>query len=121
MLGKLYITANSDLKRLQTAESLVLEAIDNKVAGDATSRTALNKLHAALSKAMGEAARGRTVADETVAAIANDGLTVVDEPEATAMETGADVNMEAMDKEEMTDAKDSMLDELLDDESALVT
>lgn len=58
MLAKLYITASasSDVHRLRTVHELVQEAIENKVAGDATSRNTLTKLHTLLSKIVQETA-----------------------------------------------------------------
>ena len=54
MLGKLYITSNSPSEKLHTVAELITEAIDNKIASDAPSRTALNKLQTAVKKALGE-------------------------------------------------------------------
>lgn len=48
MLGKLYITSNSNIGKIRTAIQLVVEAIDGKIANDAVSRNALHKLHLAL-------------------------------------------------------------------------
>lgn len=55
MLGKLYITPHSSFsaEKLHIVANLAQEAIDNKVAADAPSRTALNKLHTMIKKAMG--------------------------------------------------------------------
>lgn len=55
MLGKLYITPYSSFsaEKLHIVANLAQEAIDNKVAADAPSRTALNKLHTMIKKAMG--------------------------------------------------------------------
>ena len=54
MLGKLYITSTSSAEKLQLINDLVIEAIDSKIASEASSRTALNKLHLAVGKALGE-------------------------------------------------------------------
>ena len=57
MLGKLYVTSHSSSssEKLPIVADLLQEAIDHKVAADAPSRTALNKLHMAVKKAMGDA------------------------------------------------------------------
>lgn len=60
MLGKLLVNGNSRLDKLESVNNLVIEAIDGNLAGDAASRTSINKLHLALGKALGEA-RKRTV------------------------------------------------------------
>ena len=60
MLGKLSVNGNSRLDKLESLNNLVVEAIDGNIAGDAASRTSINKLHLALGKALGEA-RKRTV------------------------------------------------------------
>ena len=60
MLGKLLVNGNSRLDKLESVNNLVVEAIDGNLAGDAASRTSINKLHLALGKALGEA-RKRTV------------------------------------------------------------
>ncbi|KAI9720314.1 MAG: hypothetical protein M1828_005698 [Chrysothrix sp. TS-e1954] len=52
MLGKLYITPNSDPEMLKNVNRLVAEAIDDKVAADAVTRNSLTKLQAALAKCM---------------------------------------------------------------------
>ncbi|KAL9031939.1 MAG: hypothetical protein Q9196_000073 [Gyalolechia fulgens] len=54
MLGKLYITSDSSVDKLQAATDLATEAIDAKIAPDATARNSLGKLHHALTKARGE-------------------------------------------------------------------
>ncbi len=55
MLGKLYVTSNSTMEKLRGVSDLVAEAIQGKVASDASSRNAINKLNLALNKALGEA------------------------------------------------------------------
>ena len=55
MLGKLHISADSKTERLQKTTKLVVEAIEDKIAQDAPSRNALNRLHSALVKALGHA------------------------------------------------------------------
>ena len=118
MLGKLYITPNSDGEKLQTALDLTAEAIDIKVATDATSRTALNRLHTALVKAVGDSAVNRkSVEEETMA---QEGLTVVEEnavPEPSQM--GDESKIGNAKYEAVTEAGDTLLEELLDDEEEL--
>ena len=113
---------------MQTVNALVIEAIDSKVAGEATSRTALSKLYLAVSKALGEAGKGRKMAEveETVAPVADEKerVTRFQEPaEETVLpeEVGrdGDMKMERMDvvEEAATEVtKDSILEELLDDD-----
>ena len=114
MLGKLYITPVSDQQKLQTALDLSAEAIDMKMANDATSRNALNKLHTALTKAMGESALARRGAEEATVAAEDqeDGA-----PETT--EAGDDTRMDIVKEEAMTEAGETILEELLEDEEEL--
>lgn len=118
MLGKLYITPNSDGEKLQTALDLTAEAIDIKIATDATSRTALSRLHTALVKAVGDSAVNRkSVEEETMA---QEGLTVLEEnavPEP--MQMGDASKIETPKDEAVTEAGDTLLEELLDDEEEL--
>ena len=80
MLGKLYVSANSGIEKLQSTTGLVLEAIDGKVAHDAPSRNALRKLLSVLSKALGDATKVKPIAvDSSAPAGGDDGLTAVDE------------------------------------------
>lgn len=109
MLGKLYITPNSDGEKLQTALDLTTEAIDIKIASDAPSRNALNRLHTALSKAIGESAIARRGVEEETAAPEEEEAA----PEAT--EVDDDTRMETVVKQEKTEAEDMLLEELLDD------
>jgi len=119
MLGKLHITANSDAEKLQRAEGLVVEAIDNKIAGDAASRTALNKLHLALSKATGEVVKGRREVNEIARPVVEEGVTIAEEPEESGMGKDADVKIESVEEDGITVSKDSVLDELLEDDDTL--
>ena len=117
MLGKLYITANSGIEKLRNTIELVAGAIDNKIATDAASRNALNKLHLALSKAMGEAGKSKEGAEDTLAP-AEGGLTTVEDQggEESVLANEEHVKMESVEDEGVTEAKDSLLDELLTDE-----
>lgn len=116
MLGKLYISADSTTEKLQIANELVIEAIDTKIAGDAASRTALNKLHLALSKAMGEAGKTRKNVEEIVSPPGEEDLTAVEEQDESVLAEDEDVKMEPVEDEAVTDTRDSILDDLLDDD-----
>ena len=111
MLSKLHVMSNSSQEKLRAVYGLVTEAIDNKIAYDATSRNTLNKLHAVLSKIIGEAGASRDNRDE-------DGLTVMEQGgvDAPAPELGEKTIMEMGEDEDVTEMKDSLLEELLDDE-----
>ncbi|CAD6584073.1 MAG: hypothetical protein ASARMPRED_001589 [Alectoria sarmentosa] len=117
MLGKLYIATNSKNEKLQSTNELVVEAISHRVAQDAPSRNALNKLRTALSKALGEAGKVKPISEDTQApAGGDDGLTTVEEQgvEESVMANEEDVKME--DVEVVTEVQDSLLEELLDEE-----
>ena len=113
----MYITANSNAERLSSAYELVAEAIDLKVATDAPSRNALTKLHSALGKVVGEAGAMKRSVEEGVTVV-EEGKTVAEEDEAEAPALGSeeDVKMEMEAQEDETKLKDSLLEELLDDE-----
>lgn len=110
MLGKLHITANSKKERLQSTIELVVEAIDNKVAQDAPSRNALNKLHLTLSKALGGAGKSKP---DKLAPVGGDEEQGVEE---SVVADEKDVGMEIVEEEGVTKAQDSLLEELLEDE-----
>ena len=61
LLGKLHIAATSDVDKLQTVSRLVDEAIEDKIAFDATTRNTLNKVQTALAKAQNNESRSRGV------------------------------------------------------------
>ncbi len=115
MLSKLYITSNSDPTKLEAAKDLAAEAVDSKIATDAPSRNALNKLHTALSKALGEngtagkGAEGVTIVETRQ----NEGLTAVEE-EGALMHGGEEV--EETEVRAAAEGGESLLEELLDDE-----
>lgn len=106
LLGKLYISPNSNSEKLQTAHELVVEAIDLKVANDAPSRNAFTKLLNALVKVIGEAKMTNTKAVELV-----EGNTITLD--------AADEGSTTVDRitEEKTEIQDSLVSELLEDES----
>lgn len=118
MLGKLYITANSSAEKLKETTTLVNEAIDDKIASDAASRNALNKLHLALSKAVGEIGSRKRDSNDTIALGDDDGLTVVEGPGRTdgVSMIEEDMKLEAIEEDAATEVRDSLLDELLEDE-----
>lgn len=121
MVGKLYITSNSDQEKLRSTTELVIEAIDNKTANDAPSRNALNKLHLALGKAMGEAGKAKKSAENLRAPTNEEGLTTIEGPggEESVLAKDEDVPMETVEEEGMTEAQDSLLEELLTDDEDL--
>ena len=120
MLGKLYITANSNTEKLKKATELVIEAIDHKIATDAASRNNLNKLHLALSKAMGEPGKSKKGIEDTLAPLEG-GRTMIEAQgaEEIILANENDVKMESVEDEGGTEAKESLLDELLTDEEDL--
>ena len=123
MLGKLYITANSASERLSTVFELVVEAIDNKIASDATSRNALNKLHASLSKAVGESRNLRAQSGESMIMarqeVEKDGeVPVQDLEDETEMNLVEDEGATGFPEEGVTGVQDSIMAELLDDDDA---
>ncbi|KAL9098072.1 MAG: hypothetical protein Q9163_006195 [Psora crenata] len=113
ILGRLYVTPNSAIEKLQSTKDLVTEAIDNKIAIDAASRTALNKLHLSLGKALSEAGKSQPKVDTPVSPIAEDGLNAVH-----GDGEGGQASSMALTVEEEGNGKecDSVMEELLDDE-----
>lgn len=111
MFSKLYITSNSAQDKLQTVYELATEAIDLKVANDTASRNALNKFHAALTKAVGEAQTIRNVGEETVVDKIPDKLVMRDK-----RADQDDVKTELAEAGNVTEVQDSLLEELLDDD-----
>ena len=116
MLGKLYITVNSTVEKLHSINELVTEAIDNKIACDAASRTALNKLHLALRKALDEAGDTKKDADESALPSVGDELTTIKEQGDTVLPSVGDVKMEVAEIEGLTQDGNSILEELLNDD-----
>lgn len=115
LLGKLYITSNSSMEKLQIAKDLAAEAIDINIANDAASRNGLNKFHTAAIKAIGDStANKRQVNGETILDIAQESKV---EGEDEDMNTRG-LNTDMVKTEIMTDVQDSILEELLaeDDE-----
>ena len=119
-MGKLYITPTSTWEKLQSVYDLVTEAIELKIAPDAACRTALTKTQVALGKAIGEAPQ--TIRKSTVQegmTILEGAVTKADETQlAEAEKEDVDVKMEDI-IEECTDIRDSIVDELLEDDEEL--
>lgn len=127
MLAKLYISPTSTPEKLSTVHDLVTEAIEARIASDAPSRNALNKLLTALTKAIGVSAADVVAAknrdnenEEERTAGGEDGATAgVEESgrEEREENSGGGEKME-VDVVEMSEvrAKDSILEELLGDE-----
>ena len=95
MLGKIYISANSKTEKLQSTIELVTGAIDDRIAQDAPSRNALNRLHSALSKAFGEADKAKLMTEDISVPAEFDGLTDVQHlrPERSILADREDVRM----------------------------
>ncbi|KAG8529829.1 uncharacterized protein KY384_005310 [Bacidia gigantensis] len=111
MLGKLYITSSCAKERLQEATDLVNEAIDNKIAGDAASRTALNKLHGVLKKALGEGSNQQNIPADEIEQPAK--LTDYLASDDDTNDHGLDEGPEGAKK---ANERDSVLEELLEDD-----
>ena len=120
MLGKLYVVDGSSVERLQLVRDLVVEAIDNRVAAEATSRTAMNKLHTAVSKALSEANIKHSTSDRAMAcATPVDDLNNASNLQEEGGDDG-DVDQEPDMDESVATEKDSVLQELLDDEDEVL-
>lgn len=87
------------------------------MASDAPSRNALTKLHSALGKVVGEAGAIRKSVEDGVTVV-EEGKTMAEEDEAEAPALGSeeDMKMEVVEQEDETKVKDSLLEELLDDD-----
>ena len=124
MLSKLYITSNSNAEKLRIVHELVLEAVDLKIATDAPTRNGLIKLEAALVKVIGESGVSkRNTEGETIAALAQEDLTTVDEEQSELQVAPCDGTDDTKmnqtkhgEDEEMGPVHDTLLEELLTDE-----
>ncbi|KAL8722817.1 MAG: hypothetical protein Q9225_000766 [Loekoesia sp. 1 TL-2023] len=112
MLGKLYITSNSSVDKLRAVTDLVSEAIDAKIASDATTRNAFSKLHQALAKALGDVDLVRPGIEEQ-AADQMVGEIEIDVEERSHVEG---TKTEVEEDRTVPQAQDTLLEELLDDE-----
>ena len=117
MLGKLYISANSKTERLQKTTQLVAEAIDGKVAHDAPSRNALRKLLSALSKALGDVKKVKSIALDSSTPGGDEGLTAVDEQiEGCVTANGEGQKMDGEGDENVTEVQHAISGDLFDGE-----
>ncbi|KAL8874308.1 MAG: hypothetical protein Q9174_000348 [Haloplaca sp. 1 TL-2023] len=106
MVGKIYVSPTSSPEKLQALSELVAEAIDAKIATDAATRNALNKLHQALGKILGDLEPAKP-------SIEDQGLEETrTEDESVAEETKIEADEHKIDDV----AQDTLLEELLDDE-----
>ena len=118
MLGKLYISTNNSIEKLQSTTELVVEAIDEgKVAQEAPSRNALKRLHSALSKALGDTERFKPISRDLMMPGGDGGLTTVEEQiiEGSVVANEEDIEMGRHGDEGGTEVQDS-LEELLEGE-----
>ncbi len=112
LLGKLYIAANSTQEKLQAVHELVVEAIEIKVANDAPSRNAFNKLLTALVKVIGER---KTTAK--AAAPEEEGANALDGTEAGSLSVLRQKNLKMAEFEGKTEIQDSLVEQLLEDDT----
>lgn len=117
MLGKLYVSPTSTPEKLQATHELLTDAIEARIATDAPSRNALNKLLTALTKAIGASGAASTTASATVARTGAEGGIgngTVCEDGATEMDVAEEQEEEVVEKMEDVEAgekKDSVLGE----------
>jgi condensin complex subunit 3 len=121
MVGKLYITSNSDVEKLQAVGDLVAEGLDAKIATDATSRNALTKLQAAVTKAMGDGTNTGSRKSMAPTVIAEDEVveSVEDEEEPEQEQEAADDEVTVTSLAERDEADDSVVNDLLDSDEEL--
>lgn len=60
LLGKLHLSDYHDKQKIEAVSQMVQKAMDERVADDAPSRNALNKIQSAISKVQAEPSRSRT-------------------------------------------------------------
>lgn len=84
-MSKLYIPADADVEKLRKAYELVAQAIEDKVASDAPSRNALNKMEVSLGKIVGDLAEAAREDTMIVGSVAGD----ESDAESEAEEDGA--------------------------------
>ena len=125
MLGKLLVNGNSKLDKLESVNNLVIEAIDGNIAGDAASRTSINKLDLALGKALGEA-RKRTMdpapLTETEPRPSAEEMGMTDEgqlSDAASTMNGANQKEDAAHDTMVADKQDSVLESQLSDDEEM--
>ena len=118
----MYITPTSTREKLQSVHELVTEALELKIAPDATCRTALTKARVALGKAIGEAPQSsRKSAVLEGATVLESEVTKADETQLAEADVDAKMENVKMEDviEEGTDIRDSIVDELLEDDEEL--
>lgn len=113
MVGKVYITSNSSAEKVQASLDLVAEAIYGKIATDTASKNALNKLHLALTKVLGEGHTVRPSIEEDQPA---DPTLADNETKAEEESDRSETKMAVDEDQAVTGAEDTVLEELLDDE-----
>lgn len=121
MLGKLHVSPTSTPQKLQAAHELLTDAIEARIASDAPSRNASNKLLAALTKAIGSSGAANATTTAAAAATAakkgadegrgnvtacEDGVTAMNAEEEEVVE-----KMEGVEGVEGVERKDSVLAE----------
>ncbi|KAL8696074.1 MAG: hypothetical protein Q9224_002986 [Gallowayella concinna] len=112
MLGKVYITSNTSAEKSQAVSDLVAEAIDGKVATDTATKNALNKLHLALTKIVGDARTIRpSIEDEAADPILGESESKMEE-ESDQGEAKMLVDEDAV----ISETQDTLLEELLEAE-----
>ncbi|KAL8999044.1 MAG: hypothetical protein Q9169_002042 [Polycauliona sp. 2 TL-2023] len=114
MVGKVFVTSNSSVERLQVVSDLVGETIDGKIAVDTTTKKALNKCHVALSKILGEARTAELSTEDQPM-----DQTIVQSETKIEAESEAEETQVQLDEKlagTRPGAQDSLLEELLDDD-----
>ena len=115
MLSKIHISPNSNTEKLRSTTELVIDAIDGKVAQDAPSRNALQRLHSTLSRALGDAEKVKTIPGERASPGGeNDGLTNVDDQtvEGSVIANEEDTRMDDVGDEGITEVQDFLSEEV---------
>lgn len=101
MLGKLHVSPTSTAEKMRAAHELLADAIEGRIASDAPSRNAMNKLLMALTKAIGSSGAASTSTTATVTVTATTAKTGADEGHGnmTMCEDGV-TGMDVEEKEE---------------------
>ena len=109
MLGKLHlVVSNPEPELLRTVLELVAEAIETKVASDATSRNTLTKLQTSLLKMMHDIATAERGGEETVL----DATVVPQAPTHTGVDDSLDAEAGAGTEEEEDEEEDEVTAQL---------
>ena len=125
MLGKLYITPHSTSEKLHSVQDLANEAVELKIAGDATSRNALTKLLASVGKAIGDAgedgkkdkggSRKSMAQVDDASGIQQATAAEVEKADSEEARTEESEGQDEIKDVDMAGTEDSVLDELLED------